>query len=109
MSLLESDRSLVLVSYDVSKGSRAAAARVAHLIFGRKDVPFPRTPTVHRAPGCRAAWPVGPPSTRARRGRPRREAEGPGGRRDHGVDHHGPGWDRGLSFAGPPGAPRVSM
>lgn len=49
MSLLESDRSLVLVSYDVSKGSRAAAARVAHLIFGRKDVPFPeRRPFIER-------------------------------------------------------------
>jgi hypothetical protein len=38
MSTLESDQPLILVSYDVLKGSRVAAARVAHLIFGRKDV-----------------------------------------------------------------------
>src|ERR671934_3139158 len=40
--------------------------------------PLPRTPTLDRAPGCRADWPVGPPSTCARRGRTRREADGPG-------------------------------
>jgi len=30
---------LVLLSYDVSAANRSAASRVAHLIFGRKDMP----------------------------------------------------------------------
>jgi hypothetical protein len=30
---------LVLLSYDVSTANRSGASRVAHLIFGRKDMP----------------------------------------------------------------------
>lgn len=38
MTLPETDPSLVLLSYDVTKENRAAAARIAHLIYGRADV-----------------------------------------------------------------------
>ncbi len=40
---------LVLLSYDVSGTNRSAASRVAHLIFGRKDVPEkPPLPYIRR-------------------------------------------------------------
>jgi len=41
---------LVLLSYDVTKGHRSAASRVAHLIFGRADVQADETrPFIRRA------------------------------------------------------------
>ncbi|HEX9566471.1 MAG TPA: hypothetical protein VGA48_02615 [Thermoplasmata archaeon] len=36
---IEASAPLVLLSYDVSTTNRSAASRVAHLIFGRKDMP----------------------------------------------------------------------
>ena len=38
MSQIDLDRTVVLLSYDVTGENRTAAARVAHLIFGRSDV-----------------------------------------------------------------------
>jgi CRISPR/Cas system-associated endoribonuclease Cas2 len=38
MSTIDATPWLVLLSYDVTKGNRSAASRVAHLIFGRADV-----------------------------------------------------------------------
>jgi len=36
---IDASAPLVLLSYDVSATNRSAASRVAHLIFGRKDMP----------------------------------------------------------------------
>jgi len=36
---IDASAPLVLLSYDVSAANRSAASRVAHLIFGRKDMP----------------------------------------------------------------------
>lgn len=47
----ESSDPLVLLSCDVSATRRAAASRVAHLIFGRKDTPDAVPPPYIRRPG----------------------------------------------------------
>ena len=50
MSPTDTDPSLVLLSYDVTKANRSSASRVAHLIYGRADVRMSQTrPFIQRA------------------------------------------------------------
>jgi hypothetical protein len=51
MSPVDVTPSLVLLSYDVTKGNRSAASRVAHLIFGRADVRMEEVPPFIRRAG----------------------------------------------------------
>ena len=48
---IEATAPLILLSYDVSTTNRSAAARVAHLIFGRKDAPEASPRPYIRRPG----------------------------------------------------------
>ena len=50
MSPTDTDPSLVLLSYDVTKANRSSASPVAHLIYGRADVRMSQTrPFIQRA------------------------------------------------------------
>src|SRR3989441_9274223 len=48
---IEASAPLVLLSYDVSTTNRSAASRVAHLIFGRTDMPEASLRPYIRRPG----------------------------------------------------------